>query len=383
MDETTISSNVATKEGEVEEQQSDPTSQEELEPQSASDDLGPLGPETLEERRAVGAETNKKYEGWREPRRTHELQWFINAAYRRGKQSNESIQSLNTVQDITKLDRRKKNIANKLWAKGRARFAKFAKTRPKAIVIPFNTDRKSRLDARATEHTLDYFYERSGQERKYLDVLLYAQDMGKAYWWLHWDPSKVVTIQTKDDVLNTTSQEDREEGDVILEVDSAFSVLVPDLRQVHVGDQPEMMRVRVVDVGTMRKENPEFEEFIKPDSHLASPFEFERQIAHLSGSEAGALASMSTDMKGPQTGVLLKEHYFKPSPKYPKGRYIRVLNGIAVKVQNELPFGFHDMENPYPCIEFMDMPQVGQFYVQAFIEQLIPSSVGITCCGTN
>jgi hypothetical protein len=34
------------------------------------------------------------------------------------------------------------------------------------------------------------------------------------------------------------------------------------------------------------------------------------------------------------------------------------------------------MTNPYPFIEFMDMPQVGQFYVGTFIEQLIPLQRG-------
>lgn len=332
----------------------------------------------LDERKKLGGEIDRKYTGWRTPRRTHELQWFITAAYKRGKQTNESIQTLNTVQDISKLDRRKKNIANKLWAKHRARFAKFAKTRPKAFVVPFNTDRKSRLDARATEHALDYFYQKAQQEQAYLDVIQHASETGKAYWWLSWDPTKPATIQQKTP-LGTTKMVDvtgEDGGDVVLDVDSAFSLLVPDLRRAHVWEQDEIMRVRVQDVDAMKAKFPDFEDAIKADSHISSPFEFERQISHLSGSEAGALASMQSDMKGPMTGVLTKEHYTKPSTKYPKGRYVVVMNGIAVHVQDELPFEFWDMQNPYPCVEFTDMPQVGQFYATTFIEQLIPLQRG-------
>jgi hypothetical protein len=330
----------------------------------------------LDKARKTGGEVDRKYDGWRTPRRTHEFQWFLNAAYRKGKQSSESIQSLSSLQDISKLDRRKKNIANILWSKTRARFAKFAKTRPKALVVPFNTDRKARLDARATEHALDYFYQRSEQEQAYLDVLLHAADTGKAYWWFSWDESKPGVVRQKNEVTGTESLKDAQLGDIVLDVENAFPVLVPNLGITHIKDQPEVIRARVKDVEDMKARYPDFQEHIKADQHMDSPFEFERQIAHLSGTEAGALASMQSDRKGPQTGVLVKEHFTKPNAKYPHGRYTVVMNGIAVKDQDELPNGFWDMENPYPCAEFMDMLQVGQFYVTAFIEQLIPLQRG-------
>ena len=331
---------------------------------------------SLEERQKLGGEVDRKYTAWREPRRVFELQWFINAAYENGKQSSEAIQTLSNIQDISKLDRRKKNIANKLWAKKRTRFAKFARTRPKPIVVPFNTDRKSRLDARATERALSYFYEKSDQEQKCLDALLWAGKTGKAYWWFHWNDTKSAVLRNNNPLTSTESLEDFDGGEVELEVDSAYSVLVPDLRQSHIGDQPEIMRVRVMDTEEMKTRYTEFANFIKPDSHLTSPFEFERQISYLSGNEAGALASMASDMKGPMKGTLVKEHYTKSNSKYPKGRMVVVMNGIAVKVQDELPFGFYNMENPYPCSEFMDFPQVGQFYVTTFTEQLIPLQRG-------
>jgi hypothetical protein len=331
----------------------------------------------LEARKKLGGEIDNEYTSWRTPRRTHELQWFITAAYKRGKQSNEALQTLSSMQDITKLDRKKKNIANVLWSKHRARFAKFARTRPKGFVVPFNTDRKSRLDARATEKALGYFYERAEQEQAYLDVIQHAGETGKAYWWLYWNPTKKATIRRKNEITGTVSIEDAEaQGDIELQVGNAFEVLVPDLRTVHLKDQSKMMRVRVQDVADMKARFSKFAGLIRADQQQTSPFEFERQIAHLSGSEAGALASMSTDMKGPATGVLVKEEYTKPNATYPHGRYVVVMNGYAVHVQSELPYGFADLENPYPVAEFMDMPAVGQFYVTTFIEQLIPLQRG-------
>lgn len=349
--------------------------QENTEPDAAQEEE-PEEEYSIEERKKIGGEVEKKYTGWREPRRTYELQWFITAAYIDGKHTSETIQSLSTIQDLSKTERRKKNIANKLWAKHRARFAKFAKTRPKPIVVPFTTERQARLDARATEHALEYTYERTGQEQKYVDVLQWAARTGKAYWFLNWNPDKLVTIKTKNDVTHTSTLHDVPEGDVEIEVGSGFDILVPEVRQFHLGKQSEVMHVQVKDIKAMRKKYEEYAEFINPDSRMTSPFEFERQISYISGSEAGALASMSTDTKGPQDGVITKTIYTAPNGEFPKGRMIIVMNGFAVKIQNELPFGFHDMENPYPIVEFADMPGIGRFYCGTFVEQLIPLQRG-------
>lgn len=328
----------------------------------------------LEQRMVLGAEVDRDYESWRTPRRQHELQWFINAAYRRGKHTSEALHT--GLDSLTTVNRRRKNIANKLWAKARARFAKFVKTRPKPIVVPFTHERKDRLDARMTERALDYLYERDEQEQKYIDVVQWAGDTGKAYWCLHWNPKRTATVQIENPILQTKQMVDSEEGDIETEVESAFGILVPDLRLAHLWEQPKVMRVRVLEVNEARSRYPEFADRIKADSHLGSPFEFERQIAHLSGNEAGALASMHSDTKGEHKGVLVKEEYWKPNAKFPKGRQIVSMNKFAVKVVDELPHRFYDMVNPYPFVEFADMPSVGQFYTTTFIEHLIPLQRG-------
>ena len=344
----------------------------------------PIEEETLENKTPLeirlleAAEVNRKYNEWRQPRRVHELQWLLNASYKKGKHTSEALSS--NLTDLTKIDRRKKNIANKLWAKQRARFAKFVRTRPKAIVIPFTHERQDRLDARMTERALDYLYEKDNQEQKYADAILWAGDTGKSYWWIHWNEQKPATIQQTDELTKQKTTTDVEAGDIETEVDSAFGVLVPDLRKVHIKDQPEVMRVSVLALEDAKKiveaEDATLLEQIKADSPLGSPFEFERQIAHLSGSEAGSLAGVTVEAKGESKGVIVKELYTKPCAKYPNGRMVVVMNNIAIKLQDELPHGFADMDNPYPCVEFMDMPQVGQFYVTTFIEQLIPLQRG-------
>lgn len=326
-------------------------------------------------RAKVGAEVTRKYEQWRSPRKPYELQWFINKAYDSGKHTSEAVPTFQSLADLSKLDRTRKNIANKLWAKNRARYAKFVKSRPKPIVVPFTHQREDRLNARMTERALDYLYEVADQEEKYNDVLLWARYTGKAYWGIHWDDTKVVPVRTKDQ-FGASQIQDAESGDIVISVESGFSILVPDLRKSRLKDQFEMMHVSIWALDEAKLRYPDFADSIKADAHMGSPFEFERQMAHLSSNDAGSLAGASSLMKGEQTGVLVKSHYTKPSATHPKGRMIVVMNDIAVKIQEELPHGFWDMANPYPFVEFSDIGSVGQFYVTTFTEQLIPLQRG-------
>lgn len=327
-------------------------------------------------RKKLGEDVTRKYTSWRSPRKPYELQWFINKAYDAGKHTSEAVPTFNSLADLSKLDRTRKNIANKLWAKNRARYAKFVKSRPKPVVVPFTHEREDRLNARATERALDYTYEKADQEEKYNDVLLWARYTGKAYWGIHWDDNRTFAVKVPNQLLNTSEVQDAEGGDVDISVESGFGILVPDLRKSRLKDQFEMMHVAVWDLDEARSRYPDWEDQIKADSHMGSPFEFERQMAHLSSSDAGSMAGASSMMKGEQTGVLVLSHYTKPNSKHPKGRMIVVMGGFAVKDQEELPHEFWDMSNPYPFVEFMDMPTVGQFYVTTFLEQLIPIQRG-------
>jgi len=330
----------------------------------------------LVKRQAIGKEVTRKYEQWRSPRKPYELQWFINKAYDSGKHTSEAVPTFQALADLSKLDRTRKNIANKLWAKNRARYAKFVKSRPKGIVVPFTHQREDRLNARMTERALDYVYERADQEEKYNDVLLWARYTGKAYWGIHWNDNTIVPVRTYDPLTKEPQIEDAEGGDIEISVESGFAILVPDLRKSRLKDQFEIMHVAIWDVEEAKARYSDWADYIKPDSHMGSPFEFERQMAHLSSNDAGSLAGASSMMKGEQTGVLVKSHFTKPNSKHPKGRMIVVINDIAVKVQEELPHEFWDMSNPYPYVEFSDIGSVGQFYVTTFIEQLIPLQRG-------
>jgi len=172
------------------------------------------------------------------------------------------------------------------------------------------------------------------------------------------------------------SVEDAQLGDIEVEVGNAFEVLVSDNRTSRLADQPEIMRAKVRDLEDVKARYPEHADEIKGDSAQTQFFEFERQIASLSSRPLGGISALAVSAGQGSSGdpdkVLVKEHFMRPTGKYPKGRYVVVAGEIVVKYQEELPYSFHDMPNPYPVIEFTDVLDVGQFWTSTFVEQLIP-----------
>lgn len=336
----------------------------------------------MADKKALAGEVNQKFEMWRQDRRPHELQWFINAANRRGQQTSEVEPVWSRIRSIDDIDeplRQRRPSINRLQAKHRARFAKFARARPRPIVVPFTSDRKDRQDARASERALDYYWEKNSLEEKYLDALLWAADCGKSFWWFHWDNNVIVPVSQEDPLSGDVGVVDEQLGDIRVEVGNAFEVLVADPKIARLRDQPEIMRVKVRSVDDLKARYPKFADQIHGDIEHTQYFEFERQMASLATRPLGSLASMSVstlsgdrDEGGGPNKALVKELFTAPNAKYPQGRYAVVIGDVTVKDQDELPFGFHDLTNPFPVVEFQDMPQVGQFWTATFIEQLIP-----------
>ncbi len=328
----------------------------------------------------IAGEVNRKFEEWRSNRRPHELQWFINAAFIRGQQTDETEPLWRRIRNVDELEEpinKHRAAVNRAGAKVKTRFAKFAKSRPRPLIIPFTNERKDRLDAKATQRSLEYLWEKTNLETKYIDALLWSSKCGKSFWWFHWDNARKVPVRLSDESApNGFRVEDAALGDIEVEVGSAFEVLVSDSRLSRLADQPEIIRAKVRQVEDVKARYPEHADDIKGDISHTQFFEFERQIASLNTRPLGGLSSLGAPMdhgsKADPDKILVKEHFMRPSGKYPEGRYVVVAGDLVVKYQEELPYGFSDMPNPFPVIEFTDVLDVGQFWTSTFVEQLIP-----------
>jgi len=332
-----------------------------------------------EEDKALIADVDSKFTQWRSVRQPHESQWFINAAFFRGQQYVYWHERDNRLATPEAPARRVRLPINRLQSKIRARLAKFVKNRPQPVVIPASTDFRARQDARMSSKALEYAWQKLRLEVSYREALQWAAQTNHGLWWFYWDNSKSARMKNLDPMTGKQTVVEIPagqpgSGDIGVEVDSPFNLLVADPAEANIGLQPEIMRIKLRAVADVKARYDELGVYVKADTTLSGGIErgeqFDRKISQLASSGGGVGASPASE--GKATHVVVKEWFERPTPSYPQGRYAVVAGGVLLRYQEELPYGFHDLPNPYPCVDFQDFLQVGQFWGTTILEQLIP-----------
>lgn len=318
-------------------------------------------------------EVDRKFEDWRRVRSEYEPQWYVNAAFFRGyhdlRWSGIDQRLISTPSVMPQRQTRK---INRIFAKLRARRAKFTKNRPTWVIVPATSDSKDKMNARLTGKVLDYVWRKLRLEQKFDDALAWAEVASRGYWWFGWDENVIGRISIVDPLTGEKTIQEGMIGDVTVEVGSPFEVVVADPSKASLSQQPEIIRAKERTLDYIRGRYPERGHLVQAEGS-GQTFQFERQIANISPQGGGTSSTISNqrDAAGNPTTVVVKEFFCRPSPSYPKGRYYVVAGGILLKSQDELPYGLWDMENPFPCVEFIDVRSAGQYWGTTVCEQLI------------
>lgn len=314
----------------------------------------------------TAAEVNDKFDKWRELRRPYEISWFLTTAFVRGLHNIFWHHTLQTIRLKDEPEYRHKSVINHMLPKYKARQAKFLKNRFDPIVIPASSDREDKMNAEATQLALRYALRKEGLELKYREALNWANTCSKGFWWLSWDETKLARI--KDPA--TGQVQDGIAGDVTLEVGSPFEILVPDIGIAHIGDQPEIMRVRSRSKEEVLLRYPKLKELLDKkvgEGNNVELFHYQRQIASMSD------RGQSGEEKRVDPTFVVKEWFCRPNGTYPNGAYAVIVEDQVVRFNEALPYDFYlDQANPYPVVEFPDMELAGQFWPATLMEQLIP-----------
>jgi hypothetical protein len=316
----------------------------------------------LEETILVG-EVYEKYDTWRDMRKPYEIQWYMNAAALRGFPDARYNQQTSMLEVLKEPKHRKRTRVNLIKPKWIARVSKFTQVIPNPIVIPATTDRDDILNAQASQKALEYAARKLNLSKKYTQAMRWVPLTGKAFFVVRWDDE----AQGKQQIDGQTFPAD---GDIALDFCSAFELLVSDPSVENLGQQPEIMRVRLVKTKDILSKYPEIDS-LGSDSSADDVFYFQRQIADL-GSR-GQSAKQQQDTQNANDYVMRLELFTKPNSKYPNGRYVVCAGRKILRYQEELPGKFNEVfpDNPYPIIEFADDLAPGQFYPDAYIERLV------------
>lgn len=313
-------------------------------------------------------------------RRPHEGDWFVVGAFARGHQYVEWSSRDNRLNVPPAPRNRIRIVINLMQPKMRARLAKFLKNRPVPVVVPATTDLDDRLDARATTKALDFAWQKCQLEAAYGQALRWSAITDHGYWWFSWDSKALAKVQIVDELTKQVTIQSLPVGDIDIEVGSPFELVVGDPTLSAIGDQPWIIRVKRRLMSYIEARYDKKAKFVSPDGDdrggEAAGDRYAQQLGRLAAHAGGAGASLTqtSESSGKARGepyVLVKEYFERPCDKYPKGRYIVVGGGVILREQDELPF-FHDFKkNPYPCVDFVDFPQVGQYWGTTIAAQVV------------
>jgi hypothetical protein len=316
---------------------------------------------------AITREVEEFFTQRKDERRPYETKWYLNAVTLDG-QSDASWNPAISQLQAAPPHRRKVSI-NLVWSKFAAKVAKMVNSRPRPIIIPASTDREDVLDARFTQQALFYQMRKQNLEEKYEQAVAMAEVTSKAFLWIYWDPNQYSTILDPE----TGEAVEVEDGDVAVEVGSAFELLVQDLGQPVLGRQHRIMRVSamMIEDAQLRWGGPGGKlEGVELTADVGGEdlFQFERQIAELGqrGGRGGREVKGDNDKH-----ILRKELFTAPCLKYPKGAYYVVVGGQLVRHQEELPYGFCSFRaNPFPVEEISADLTPSRFWPQTMLERM-------------
>lgn len=327
----------------------------------------PLGgtPEVVVDEDALVNEIYSNYEKRRQLRRPYEIQWYLNASALRGFPDVRWNAELNRLETKREPKHRQRQRINLIKGKYTARIAKFTKLPPGPSVVPATTDREDIFNARASQKALEYITRKNDLPQKWMTAMQWVPLTGKAFWAVRFDPK----------AMSQTSLDGKSQpilGDVTVDNVSAFELLVADPGVERLGEQSEIMRVKMVPVKDLEQRFQLPPDTIKSEMVDADIFFYQRQIADL-GSRYQGSSSKAMQQQDDQSGYALRiETFTAPCAKYPMGRYVVVAGRKLLKNEQQLPGDFRFLtENPYPFVEFSDEASPGQFYPDAFVERLI------------
>lgn len=325
--------------------------------------VGQVEPRESEE--DIVADIYAKYEQRKQLRRPYEIQWYLNASALRGFPDVRWNTELNRLEVKREPKHRQRHRINFIKSKYTARIAKFTRIPPGPQVIPATTDREDIFNARASQKALEYITRRTDLAQKWMKAMQWIPLTGKGFWAVRFDPKRVSHTE-----LDGIAQPIL--GDVMVDYVTAFELLVADPGLETLGEQPEIMRVKLVAVKDLQEKYPEKAEDIKAEMSEQDVFFYQRQIADLGSRYQGSTSRALNNQEEQPSHVMRIETFTAPCAKYPSGRYVVCASNTLLRNDPILPGDFRQVtENPYPFVEFTDSASPGQFYPDAFVEPLI------------
>lgn len=288
----------------------------------------------------IVAWTKDQFRTIKEARAQTERQWYYNLAFYFGRQYVQYLRP-SSVNNTARLYTppapyyRSRPVINRIRSTIRTELAQLINNKPNASVVPASAEDRDMFAAMAGEQIWENFY----QDKKLKAVIR------RAMWW-------TLTCGTG----YIKSYWDFHKEDVYFCHETPFHVLVPDLRQEEIEEQPFLIHAQTRSA-----------EYVK----------MYYQDAVINKGEADAMDLMNesylnligTQNVTKQQTVLILEVWVKPGqiPMFPDGAYFTVIGDKIVQSMSGWPY----RHGKFPFSKFEHIPG-GKYYGTSLIEDLIP-----------
>ena len=250
--------------------------------------------------------------------------------------------------------------------------AKCTKNKPVSMVLPSNSDDDAMHTAKMGKVVLGHVHQLNKQDilnqRLFFLSYLYGISYKDAFWDADKGTKMLSGVDEKGELVFSKT------GDITIECLSAFQVVAE--KGARNEEQCQMVgKMTVKSLDYIRKSYPEFGEFVQAEN-VSSMSNMESQISFLMNKSLGTsgLEQESGKKKESDKGTgfaTIKELRVKTSKEYPKGRIVRMANGIFLE-EVELPFKFMHEQNDLGIVRypFIEIPEA--WYGDTPYNSLIP-----------
>lgn len=277
----------------------------------------------------------------REARSQTERQWYYNLAFYFGRQYVQTMRP-GTVNTNTRLYTppapyyRSRPVINRIRSTIRTELAQLTGNKPNASVVPASAEDRDMYAAMAGEQIWENFY----TDKKLRSIIR------KAMWW---------TLVCGTGYIK--SYWDFQKEDVCFCHETPFHVLVPDMREEEIENQPFVIHAQTRSQEYVQMHFNRTEKINKGEADAVDLL------------NESYLNMIGTQNSTKQQSVLILEVWVKPAciPMFPEGAYFTIIGDEIVQDMTGWPFA----HGKYPFSKFDHIP-AGKYYGTSVIEDLIP-----------
>ena len=314
--------------------------------------------------------------------------WYLNIAMYLGYQYHQWFNHSTKLLAPEVPAHRVRLVCNHIYSIVQSRIANITKSRPQINILPGTTDDDEAFRARACEKLLKAIDQEQSLDQDRILLAAWLALCGNGYWKVYVDssggelieqPEMDITTQTMPDgfVRNLSVVKTDEDGDPIIkrfftgevanEVISPFEIY-PEPGPHLWKDVHRFVHARAVPVASARLRWPHLASLIRPSKDWTLSNFFQSRISGLTGLGLNAHSTQNDGEYNSHTMVV--ELHEGPSPEYPKGRIITVVDGMLADEQVENPYG------RFNIVHFIDSVCPGRLLGETPITHVVPVQKG-------